>query len=324
MAMGAVFQAMRESRVFDDLTARDRDPRAVALTVPVGLLAAVVAGLLGAVSASLAVMVVVSGLDGALAATALFEVFDRPDLAASDGLYSLFVLAVLAGVNGAAAVAFVAVAGGLTHRKVRDYLVEGGAFRKRQTLLGLLAVGAAMSLVVLAVWLLGLAPATPPVLSLEATTVARASYAAFAVVLLLIAAAAEEIVFRGWLLKQTGAFIRHPVALMAINGLVFALIHFDPNLDAFLVRAAMGAGLTWMTLRTGGIELAIGAHAANNIVILLLLRPLSIEPDTQHAFQATALISAVAIPVGYAALAETVVRWPGVLRWIGGREGATA
>jgi membrane protease YdiL (CAAX protease family) len=316
--LGVIFEQMRESRFFADLTPRDRDLRLLALTVPVGVVAAVVAGLLGAVSACLVVMVVVSGLDGAPAAAALFAVFDQPSRATTEGLSSLFVLSVLAGANGAAAVAFVAVAGGLEHRAIRRYAIIDAVYRTRLTVAGLAVVGTVMSTVVLMSWLLGATPPAPPVLALASTSVGRAAYVAFAVVLLVLAAAAEEVVFRGWLLKQMGAFTRHPGLLMAANGLLFATIHFDPNLDAFLVRAAMGAGLTWMTLRTGGIELAIGAHAANNIVILLLIRPLSLQPDPAHTFQPTSLISAAAIAVGYVAVAEAVVRWPMVTGWIAG------
>ena len=109
-------------------------------------------------------------------------------------------------------------------------------------------------------------------LKVSPNLVGRSLYAIIAIALLILASAAEELVFRGWLLKHSAAYIRNPVALMALNGLLFAAIHLDPNLDAFLVRAAMGAGLTWMALRLGGIELGIGAHAANNVVIVLLLR----------------------------------------------------
>jgi membrane protease YdiL (CAAX protease family) len=315
-ALGVIFEQMRGSRFFADLTPRDRDLRLIALTVPVGVAAAVVAGLLGAVSACLVVMVVVSGLDGAPAAAALFAVFDDPSRATTEGLSSLFVLSVLAGANGAAAVAFVAVAGGLEHRAIRRYAIIDAVYRTRLTVAGLAVVGTLMSTVLVVLWLLGVTPPTPPVLSLASTSVGRATYVAFAVALLVLAAAAEEVVFRGWLLKQMGAFTRNPALLIAINGLLFATIHFDPNLDAFLVRAAMGAGLTWMTLRTGGIELAIGAHAANNIVILLLIRPLSLQPDTPHPFQATSLVTALAMAVGYVGVAEAVVRWPVVTGWI--------
>jgi len=323
MAMAAIFEAMRESRFLADLTPYDRDARRLAVAVPVGVLAAVAAAVLGAASACLLVMVVVSGLDGAPAAAALFSVFDQPARAETEGLASLFLLSVLAGVNGAAALAFVAVSAGLSHRPIRGYAVVGGVFRTRLLLAGLVLVGAIMVALVIAAASLGAGAPTPPILALASTSLGRATYAGFAILLLVIAAAAEEIVFRGWLLKHAGAFTRSPVILMAVNGLLFALIHFDPNPGAFLIRAAMGAGLTWMTLRTGGIELAIGAHAANNIVILLLLRPLSLTPEALHPFQLTSLVGALAIGAGYALLAEAVVRWPIVTRWFGSRDPAT-
>lgn len=323
MAIAAIFEAMRASRFLADLTSYDRDARRLAVAVPVGVLAAVAAAVLGAASACLLVMVVVSGLDGAPAAAALFAVFDQPARAETEGLASLFLLSVLAGVNGAAALAFVAVSAGLSHRPIRGYAVVGGVFRTRLLVAGLVLVGAIMVALVIAAASLGAGAPTPPILALASTSLGRATYAGFAIMLLVIAAAAEEIVFRGWLLKHAGAFTRSPVILMAVNGLLFALIHFDPNPGAFLIRAAMGAGLTWMTLRTGGIELAIGAHAANNIVILLLLRPLSLTPEALHPFQLTSLVGAVGIGAGYALLAEAVVRWPIVTRWFGSRDTAT-
>lgn len=319
MAMAAIFDGMRQSPFFADLTPYDRDRRRLLVTLPVGLLAAAAAAVLGAASACLMVMVIVSGLDGAPAAAALFSVFDQPSRAETDGQASLFILSVLAGVNGAAALAFVAVGAGISHRPIRRYVAVETAFRTRLLIAGLVLVGAIMAALILASHALSAGMPTPPVLTLATTTFDRATYAAFAIVLLLIAAAAEEIVFRGWLLKHAGAFIRNPAILMAVNGLLFALIHFDPNPGAFLVRAAMGAGLTWMTLRTGGIELAIGAHAANNIAILLLLRPLSLTPEPQQPFQFMSLVTVAAIGVGYALLAEAVVRWPIVTRWFGGR-----
>lgn len=324
MATDVIFEAMRNSRFLADLTERDGDGRLLLVAAPVGLLAAVAASVLGAASACLLVMVVISGLDGVETATALFGVFDDPARATTEGLASIFVLAVLAGVNAAAALAFVAVGAGLSHRPLRRYAAAGGVFRTRLLITGLVLVGAIMVALILLASSLGAPPPVPPVLTLASTSVGRATYAAFAIVLLVLAAAAEEYVFRGWLLKHSGAFTRNPVALMTINGLLFATIHLDPSLDAFIARAAMGAGLTWMTLRTGGIELAIGAHAANNIIILLLLRPMSLQPDPPHEFQAMSLVSAATIGVGYAALAEAVVRWPIVTRWAGGsRDPAT-
>ena len=54
------------------------------------------------------------------------------------------------------------------------------------------------------------------------------------------------------------------------------------------IQGAISAG-------TGGIELAIGAHAANNLVVMLLVRPLSLEADGHHPFNPLSLVSAAAI-----------------------------
>jgi membrane protease YdiL (CAAX protease family) len=135
-------------------------------------------------------------------------------------------------------------------------------------------------------------------------------------VLLLVAAAAEELVFRGWLMKVTGAFVRDPRAVLVLSGLLFSAIHLDPNLDAFLVRMAMGIGLAWMTLRLGGIEFAIGAHAANNILILLFIQPMSLKPEPPHAFPLEILVVAPLMLAGYVAMAEVAARWAPLRRWV--------
>ncbi|MDB5456702.1 MAG: family intrarane metalloprotease protein, partial [Caulobacter sp.] len=96
-----------------------------------------------------------------------------------------------------------------------------------------------------------------------------------------------------------------------------AAIHFDPNVDAFLVRTVMGVGLAYMALRLGGIELAVGAHAANNILILLFLQPMSLTPEPPHAFRPEVIVVAAAMLAAYVALAELVVRWPPLRRWTG-------
>jgi membrane protease YdiL (CAAX protease family) len=145
----------------------------------------------------------------------------------------------------------------------------------------------------------------------------RSLYALIAIGLLVLASAAEELLFRGWLLKQSAAYIRNPIALMVLNGVLFAAIHLDPNLDAFLFRAAMGAGLTWMALRLGGVELGVGVHAANNVVIVLLLRPITLQPDAPREFHIGLVASAVVVLAGFVGVAELWMRWPALRRWTG-------
>ncbi len=313
-AMGELMETVRRSRFLADLSPFDRDPWRTAIAIPAGMLAGAVAGLLGALSAILVFMLIVSGLDGASAAMELFRVFSETDLTEPTGRDSLFILAALAGVNLGAAIGFVAAAGAIHHRRIRDYVNDGQPLRWRLMVGGLVLVGLVMLAVTGAAVLTGQA-IDPPVLRVSPNLVGRSLYAVIAVALLVLASAAEELVFRGWLLKQSAAYVRNPIALMALNGLLFAAIHLDPNLDAFLVRAAMGAGLTWMALRLGGIELGIGAHAANNVVILLMLRPMTTRPDAAHEFKVGLIASALVVLAGFIAIAELAVRWPALRRW---------
>lgn len=92
------------------------------------------------------------------------------------------------------------------------------------------------------------------------------------VVLLLVPfqAAAEEVVFRGYLMQLIGSWTRR-VALGAVLGAVvgtalFVLAHgyaFWGQVDVGLFAVACVV----LTLRTGGLEAAIALHVANNVVL---------------------------------------------------------
>ncbi|WP_297514134.1 CPBP family intramembrane glutamic endopeptidase [uncultured Caulobacter sp.] len=321
--MGELMEAVKRSRFLADLSPYDRDPWRTAFAVPVGMLAGAVAAVLGGASAILLAVLVVSGLDGAPAVGELFAVFSDPNLTEPTARQSMFILAVLAGVNLGLAVGFVVAAGAIHHRRITDYVNGGEPMRPRLLLGGLVVVGVVMGAVVAAAALLG-QPIDPPLWKVAPNLVGRALYAVLAMGLLVLAAAAEELLFRGWLLKQSAAYVRDPIVLMLLNGLLFAAIHVDPNIDAFLVRAAMGMGLTWMALRLGGIELGIGAHAANNAVILLLIRPMTTRPDAPHEFKAGLIASALVVLAGFIGVAELSLRWPALRRWTRGGAPAAA
>lgn len=92
---------------------------------------------------------------------------------------------------------------------------------------------------------------------------------------LLCAAAAEEIAFRGVLLRVSGQITRRAVILCVINGLLFSAVHLDPDPVSFIQRALSGMCWTWAALRLGGLEFAIGSHFANNFFIALIWSPAS-------------------------------------------------
>ncbi|SPU43225.1 CPBP family intramembrane glutamic endopeptidase [Brevundimonas diminuta] len=115
----------------------------------------------------------------------------------------------------------------------------------------------------------------PPIFNPAYSIESRLTYILAASVGLLVAAAAEEVAFRGVLLRVTGGLTRSLILLCLINALIFSAVHLDPDPVAFVARALSGLVWTWAALRLGGIEFAIGAHWANNLAIALLGEPLS-------------------------------------------------
>lgn len=315
--MGEPTETVRCSRFLADLSPLDRDLRRTALVIPVGILTGTVTGLLGGLFAVVAFMLVVGGLDGAAAASDLFEAFSKTEPADLTGLQSLFILGALAGLNLGAAVGFVMAAGAIHRRRFNAYVNDGRPLQWRVMLGGLVLATVLIAAVIGGVSLVVGQALEPAVLRVSPNLVGRSLYAIIAIALLLLASAAEELVFRGWLLKHSAAYIRNPIALMALNGVLFAAIHLDPNLDAFLFRAAMGAGLTWMALRLGGIELGVGVHAANNVAIVLLLDPMTAQPEVARPFNVGVVASAVAMLAGLIGITELWMRWPALRRWTG-------
>lgn len=161
------------------------------------------------------------------------------------------------------------------------YRRGAGAFLwpDRRGALSLFLVGfAVMFLVSLVLWpvMNWLKPGEAgPLLDTAQPLDARLIYAGAAAVGLLIAAAAEEIVFRGVLLRITAGFTSRLWLILLVNGVLFSAIHMDPDPVAFVARAASGMVWAWAALRLGNLAFAIGAHLANNLFIALLLAPLS-------------------------------------------------
>lgn len=103
-----------------------------------------------------------------------------------------------------------------------------------------------------------------------------ALYAAPIALLIPFQAAAEEIVFRGYMLQTLAARYRSPLIWAGFPAALFALMHAfgdpcggdqTPYVFATFVFALFATALVW---RIGGLSAAIGVHAANNIVALLL------------------------------------------------------
>ncbi len=107
-----------------------------------------------------------------------------------------------------------------------------------------------------------------------------ASFFAFLPLVLLLTplqVLAEEVVFRGYLLQAVSAFARSFLARLAVPAVLFAAIHIgNPEIENFgalvlIDYLLVGLYLGVLTLRSHGIEQAVGFHLANNVFAFSLV-----------------------------------------------------
>jgi len=112
-------------------------------------------------------------------------------------------------------------------------------------------------------------------------------YAVFALLLIPIQTTAEEFFFRGYLLQWMGLILKNKWLLALINGVIFLLPHLaNPEMsvssNALLMALgyfAFGFFAALITLQDNGMELALGLHAANNLMVLFVNYPVSALPS---------------------------------------------
>jgi membrane protease YdiL (CAAX protease family) len=180
----------------------------------------------------------------------------------------------LAAILGSLAVAILAAAAMIYLRPLTDFLWPGRRFNAWDLGVGFLAMACVSAMLFPAYLLMG-ADWTPPLFGPTYADWTRPVFVVASLVGLLAAAAAEEVICRGVLLRLSTQLTRHPAILCLINGLLFSALHLDPDPVAFVARALSGAIWTWAAIRLGGLEFAIGAHLANNLMISLFWQPLS-------------------------------------------------
>ncbi|SDI77609.1 CPBP family intramembrane glutamic endopeptidase [Nonomuraea jiangxiensis] len=117
-------------------------------------------------------------------------------------------------------------------------------------------------------------------------------------------AAAEEYIFRGWLVQAVGAHVSSPVWAIFLGSALFASLHgysWIGLVDVF----AFGAVMAWLAVRTGGLEAPIALHVMNNMLAFGL---------SAAAGQLDDALNQGKVPVPWQALAGTVVQL-GVYAW---------
>jgi membrane protease YdiL (CAAX protease family) len=94
--------------------------------------------------------------------------------------------------------------------------------------------------------------------------------------LILLQCAAEEYLFRGYLVQALASRFRSPAVWYGVPTVLFALQHWTPgfevatNAGRLAIIAVFAVTATLLVARTGNLGAAIGLHFANNLVYLLL------------------------------------------------------
>jgi hypothetical protein len=132
-------------------------------------------------------------------------------------------------------------------------------------------------------------------------------FAVLAILITPLQTTAEELFFRGYLVQAGSRISRNWIFLSLWSGVLFALPHMtNPEVASnfwvvLLTYFVLGAFLAWISLKDGTIELAIGVHAANNLMAgLLVTFPESVLPTpailtTTHFDPVFSLISELII-----------------------------
>ncbi len=318
MSGPGVWAGLASSPFLADVGRRDRDPRRILGAVAGGVVVGVVAALAGMILIlalyTLAVGLGGEGMDGIRAIALSMRSAETPSLQ-----LTILELLIAAAINGAFAAAFVAVAALLARHPFHHYVTAARHVRWRLLGVGLVLSAVVLAPVVAADRLFSSDSGPAPLFAMVPGLLERGAYGLGAL-LLIPAAAAEELIFRGWLMRQTAAFTRRPAVLIGLSAVVFSAAHFDFNADGFLTRALMGAGFAYMTLRLGGIEFSTAAHAVNNIAIVLFIQPLTLQsPPTASGLSVGSLLEDLAMAAGYIAITEAVARFAPLRRWAGVR-----
>jgi len=126
------------------------------------------------------------------------------------------------------------------------------------------------------------------------------------IVLVPIQTTFEELLFRGYLLQGLGIAFKSRAVALIITSTLFGLMHIaNPEVGKLGYQALIvyiGTGFLWgiMTLMDEGLELAIGFHAANNLLTALLVTADWTAFQTYSVFKYTgepSVVSDVYVPV---------------------------
>jgi membrane protease YdiL (CAAX protease family) len=124
-----------------------------------------------------------------------------------------------------------------------------------------------------------------------------------ALIFIPIQTSAEELFFRGYILQEFGLRQQNIWVLSCISGLIFGLPHLlNPEATVNypllgLYYFTFGFCLAFITLREGKLELALGAHAANNLFSVIIANYTITALPSPSIFTIKVLDAVYSVPV---------------------------
>jgi membrane protease YdiL (CAAX protease family) len=146
--------------------------------------------------------------------------------------------------------------------------------------------------------------------------------ALIAILLILLQTSFEEYLFRGHMMQGLGIIFKNRLVPLLVTSVIFGLMHLGnpeveklgPGIMVFYIGTGFFLGI--LTLMDEGLELALGFHAANNLVTALLVT------SEWTAFQTDSMYRDVADPgLGWDAYIPIFVVFPLLLYFFGRKYG---
>jgi membrane protease YdiL (CAAX protease family) len=144
-----------------------------------------------------------------------------------------------------------------------------------------------------------------------------------AALLIPLQSAAEELFFRGYLMQGLGSMIGRGWAALLVSSLLFAAVHLgNPELARFgrgflVYYAGVGMAFGLATLLDDGLEVAIGAHTANNLWGALVVSFPGSVLDTPALLRMEGVPPEVMVTLGGATALTTMVVLAILFDWRG-------
>lgn len=213
------------------------------------------------------------------------------------------------------------------HNRSFGTVVNGG----RKVRWGRMMFSAFVWIAMSALWLLYSVRSDPGNFTLSNTTGTLLILAALSVFLIPFQAAFEEVLFRGYLMQGFAVLARNRWVPIVATSVLFGLMHsLNPEVQEYgfltMIPQYVFFGLVFavLTMLDDGIELAIGAHAANNAFLSVFLTHKDSALQTPAMYEQMEIYpwkdfaGLVIMSVVFVAIMAIVYRWKDIRRLYAG------